>query len=50
MYGVMLAYVLTLLDLGAIHFKYHDRIKHCSIGFQSAIPMTTQGDKHFCAF
>jgi hypothetical protein len=39
-----------LLDLRAIHFKYHDRDKHWPIGFQSANPGTTQGDKRFYAY
>jgi hypothetical protein len=33
-YSVVLAYVPNLLDLKAILFKFHDRIKHL-IGFQS---------------
>jgi hypothetical protein len=41
--------MLILLDLRAIHFKFHDQIKHCLIGFQSATFGTAQGDKHFCA-
>jgi hypothetical protein len=35
-YCVVLAYAPTLLDLRAIHFKFHDRIKHPLIGFQCA--------------
>jgi hypothetical protein len=42
---LVLAYVLTLLDLGTIHFKYQDRIKHCPIIFQGMIPGTAQGGK-----
>jgi hypothetical protein len=38
-----------LLDLKAIHFKYHDRITHRPIGFQSVNPGIAQGDKRFCA-
>jgi hypothetical protein len=33
-YNVILAYVLALLDLRAIHFKFHDRMKHRPIDFK----------------
>jgi hypothetical protein len=45
---IILAYVQILLDLVAIHFKFHDWINQRSISFQSAISETAQGDKHFC--
>jgi predicted transcriptional regulator len=35
-YSVVLAYMLALMVLRAKHFKFHDRIKHRPIGFQSA--------------
>jgi hypothetical protein len=38
MHNVVLAYVLTLSDLEAIRFKYHDWIKQCLFSFQSVIP------------
>jgi hypothetical protein len=47
---VILAYVLIFLDFGAIHFRFHNRISHWPINFQSATPWTAQGDKRFCAF
>jgi hypothetical protein len=37
--------VQILLDFGAIHFKFHDRINQRPISFQSTIPETTQGDE-----
>jgi hypothetical protein len=43
-YSVVLAHVLSLLDLKAIRFKFDDRIKHCPIGFQSMTLETAQGD------
>jgi hypothetical protein len=46
-YSVLLAHVLILLDHMADHFKFHDRIKHCSISFQIMIPRKAQGDKRF---
>jgi hypothetical protein len=33
-YNIVLAYVLALLDLTAIRFKFHDRIKHRSSTFK----------------
>jgi hypothetical protein len=45
---IILAYVQILLVVEAIHYKFHDRINQRSISFQSAIPGTAQGDKHFC--
>jgi hypothetical protein len=49
-YSIVLAYVPNLLDLRAIHFMYHDRIMHHSIGFQSANLGSAQEDKCFCAW
>jgi hypothetical protein len=46
---IILVYIQILLDFGAIHFKFHDRINQRPINFQSVIPETTQGDKHFYA-
>jgi hypothetical protein len=46
---IILAYVQILLDLWAIRFKFHDRIKQRSISFQSAIPRTAQDNKCLCA-
>jgi hypothetical protein len=48
-YNVVLAYVPKLFNLRAIRFKYHDRIKHHPIDFQSVTPGTMQGDKRFYA-
>jgi hypothetical protein len=48
-YNIVLAYMLTLLYLKAIRFKFHDRIKYHPIGFQSVTLGTAQGDEHFCA-
>jgi hypothetical protein len=36
------------LGFQAIWFKFHDRIKHQPISFQSTIPRTAQGDKRLC--
>jgi hypothetical protein len=47
-YSVVLAYMPKLLDLRAIRFKWHHRIKHHLIGFQNMNLGTMQGDKHFC--
>jgi hypothetical protein len=38
------------MDIGVIRFKYHDRMKHHPIDFQSVNPGTTQNDEHFCAY
>jgi hypothetical protein len=38
------------LALRATHFKFHDWLKHRSIGFQSTTPETTQNDRRFCAY
>jgi hypothetical protein len=46
---IILAHVQILLDFGAIHIKFHDRINQRLISFQSTIPKTAQGDKCFCA-
>jgi hypothetical protein len=48
-YSIVRAYVPALLDLKAIRFKFHDRVKHRPIGFQSMTPGTAQGDKCFYA-
>jgi hypothetical protein len=42
---------LTCIYLGflAIRFKFHDRIKHRPISFQSMIPRIARGDKPLCA-
>jgi hypothetical protein len=48
-YNIVLAHVLIVLDLRAIHFKFHDQIKHCLISFQSVTLGTTQDDKHLYA-
>jgi hypothetical protein len=47
-YIVVLAYVLALMDLRAIRFKFHDWIKYRPIGFQSATLGTAQDDERFC--
>jgi hypothetical protein len=39
-----------ILALGAIHFKFHGRLKQCSISFQSMAPETTQNDECFYAY
>jgi hypothetical protein len=49
-YIVIPACVPNTLDLRAIHFKFHDRLNHCPIGFQNMTPRTTQNDECFCAY
>jgi hypothetical protein len=46
---IILTYVQKLLDFGAMHFKFHDRINQRPINFQSAISKIAQGDNRFCA-
>jgi hypothetical protein len=38
------------LALRAIRFKFYDRLKQRSIGFQSVTAETAQNDKHFCTY